>query len=45
MKEFGALLGLTPRTVAFHKYRMIEQLGLKTSAELVHLSVKQGVVS
>jgi DNA-binding NarL/FixJ family response regulator len=45
MKEVGALLDLTPRTVAFHKYRMMEQLGLKTSAELVHFAVKQGVVS
>jgi DNA-binding NarL/FixJ family response regulator len=44
MKEVGAILDLTPRTVAFHKYRMMEQLRLKTSAELVHFAVKQGVV-
>ena len=45
MKEVGAILDLTPRTVAFHKYRMMEQLRLKTSAELVQFAVKQGVVS
>jgi DUF2075 family protein len=34
MKEAADMLGLTPRTVAFHKYRMMEELGIKTSAEL-----------
>jgi DNA-binding NarL/FixJ family response regulator len=45
MKEVGAILDLTPRTVAFHKYRMMEQLRLKTSAELVKFAVQQGVVA
>jgi DNA-binding NarL/FixJ family response regulator len=45
MKEAGAILDLTPRTVAFHKYRMMEQLRLKTSAELVQFAVRQGVVA
>jgi DNA-binding NarL/FixJ family response regulator len=45
MKEVGAILELTPRTVAFHKYRMMEQLRLKTSAELVQFAVRQGVVA
>jgi DNA-binding NarL/FixJ family response regulator len=45
MKEVGAILDLTPRTVAFHKYRMMEQLGLKSSAELVKFAVQQGVVA
>jgi len=45
MKEGGAILDVTPRTVAFHKYRMMEQLRLKTSAELVQFAVKQGVVA
>jgi DNA-binding NarL/FixJ family response regulator len=45
MKEVGAILDLTPRTVAFHKYRMMEQLHLKTSAELVKFAVQQGVVA
>ena len=45
MKEVGAILNLTPRTVAFHKYRMMEQLRLKSSAELVRFAVQQGVVA
>ena len=45
MKEVGAILDLAPRTVAFHKYRMMEQLRLKTSAELVQFAVRQGVVA
>ena len=45
MKEVAAILNLTPRTVAFHKYRMMEQLRLKTSAELVQFAVKQSIVA
>ena len=45
MKEVGAILDLTTRTVAFHKYRMMEQLGLKSSAELVTFAVRSGVVA
>lgn len=45
MKEVGSILNLAPATVAFHKYRMMEQLRLKTSAELVQFAVKEGVVS
>jgi DNA-binding NarL/FixJ family response regulator len=45
MKEVGAILNMTPRTVAFHKYRMMEQLHLKTSAELVKFAVRQGMVA
>jgi DNA-binding NarL/FixJ family response regulator len=44
MKETAAILDVTPATVAFHKYRMMEQLRLKTSAELVQYAVKRGVV-
>ena len=45
MKEVAAILDLTPRTVAFHKYRMMEQLRLKSSAELVRFAVQSGVVA
>jgi DNA-binding NarL/FixJ family response regulator len=44
MKEVAAILDVTPRTVAFHKYRMMEQLHVRTSAELVQFAVKEGVV-
>lgn len=45
MKEVGRILKITPRTVAFHKYTMMEHLGIKTSAELVQFAIKQHVVS
>jgi len=45
MKEIGRILKITPRTVAFHKYTMMEQLGIESSAELVQFAVKKHVVS
>ena len=40
------ILKITPRTVkAFHKYAMMEQLGIESSAELVQFAVKQHIVS
>jgi DNA-binding NarL/FixJ family response regulator len=45
MKEIAAILDLTPRTVAFHKYRMMEHLRVKTSAELVKFAVRLGLVA
>jgi DNA-binding NarL/FixJ family response regulator len=44
MKEVASLLNLTPRTVAFHKYRIMEQLKLKSNAELVQYAVKNHIV-
>ena len=45
MKEVALVLDLTPRTVAFHKYRTMEQLNLKTFAELVQFAVHEGIVT
>jgi DNA-binding NarL/FixJ family response regulator len=45
MKEVGGILNVAPRTVAFHKYRMMEQLRLKSTAELIQFAIRQGVVS
>jgi DNA-binding NarL/FixJ family response regulator len=44
MKEVASVLDLTPRTVAFHKYRMMEQLGVGTTAELIQYAVKHHIV-
>ena len=44
MKDIAAVLNLTPRTVAFHKYRMMEQLKVKSTAELVQYAVKHHIV-
>jgi DNA-binding NarL/FixJ family response regulator len=43
-KEIGVLLNISTRTAEFHKYRMMEQLKIKTSAELVQFAVKSGIV-
>jgi DNA-binding NarL/FixJ family response regulator len=44
MKEVAAVLGVSPRTVAFHKYQMMEQLKVKSTAELIQYAVKQHIV-
>jgi len=44
MKEVGSVLSLTPRTVAFHKYRIMKQLKLKSTAELIQYAVKRNIV-
>ena len=44
MKEVASTLNLTPRTVAFHKYRMMEQLKVKSTAELIQYAVKHHIV-
>jgi len=44
MKEVAAVLNLTVRTVAFHKYRMMQMLNIKSSAELVRFAVVQHIV-
>ena len=45
MKEAAHVLHVTPRTIAFHKYSMMEQLGLKTTAELVQHAVALGLIA
>jgi DNA-binding CsgD family transcriptional regulator len=45
MKETAKILDITPRTVAFHKYRMMKQLRLKTSVELIEFAIKEGIAS
>jgi DNA-binding NarL/FixJ family response regulator len=44
MKEIANVLNLKPGTVAFHKYRMMETLGLKTNAELLQYAIKHHFV-
>lgn len=43
-KEVAAILDISPRTVEFHKYRMMEILGVHSSAELIHYAIKHGIV-
>ncbi len=44
-KEIAGTLGISARTVEFHKYQMMETLGLHHSAELVHFAIKHGIVA
>jgi DNA-binding NarL/FixJ family response regulator len=41
MKEVANVLDLKPGTVAFHKYRMMETLGVKSNAELLEYAIKR----
>lgn len=43
-KEIAAKLGISVRTVEFHKYQMMEALRLHNSAELIHFAIRQGIV-
>jgi len=45
MKEIGDILHMTTRTVAFHKYRMMEVLDAKSNAELVRYAVRNHIVA
>ena len=45
MKEAADCLSVTPRTIAFHKYRAMEELGVKTSAELIRFAVRNRIVA
>lgn len=45
MKEVGAILNVAARTVAFHKYRMMELLRLHTNAELVQYALKHHIIT
>jgi DNA-binding NarL/FixJ family response regulator len=44
MKQIAVELNITARTVAFHKYRMMEQLKIKSTAELIQYAVKHHIV-
>jgi DNA-binding NarL/FixJ family response regulator len=43
-KEIATVLGISTRTVEFHKYEMMQSANIHTSAELVHFAIKHGLV-
>ena len=45
MKEAAFILHVSPRTVAFHKYTMMENLHVKSSAELVQYAMKNSLMA
>jgi DNA-binding NarL/FixJ family response regulator len=45
MKEVSNILHMSTRTVAYHKYRMMEVLGAKSTAELVKYAIRNHIVA
>lgn len=45
MKEAARMLDLSPRTVAFHKYRIMEEQHLATNADLIQFAIRKGLIS
>lgn len=45
MKEVAAILNITHRTVAFHKYQIMEDLGIKTNSELIKYAIEHGLTT
>jgi len=45
MKEVASILQITKRTVAAHKYALMELLQLKTNADLVQYAIKHNIIS
>jgi DNA-binding NarL/FixJ family response regulator len=44
MKQAAAILNVSPRTVAFHKYRMMEHLRVQSTAALMHFAAREGLI-
>lgn len=44
MKEIAFTLQIAHRTVRFHKYRIMEELGITTNAELVQYAIKHAII-
>ena len=43
MREVAPILKITPRTVAFHKYRIMERLEISSNAELIRYAIKHRI--
>ncbi len=44
-KEIAGVLGISSRTVETHKYNIMDDLGVKTTAELVQHAIKHGLIA
>lgn len=45
VKGIAEKLNISPRTVEFHKYRIMDELGLRTVAELGRYAARHGIVA
>lgn len=44
MKEVADILHVAARTVAFHKYKIMQEFGLKTNSDLIQFAIKQRLI-
>jgi DNA-binding NarL/FixJ family response regulator len=44
-KEIAVVLNVSPKTVEFHKYRIMDLLGVRTVADLTRYALKRGIVA
>lgn len=45
MKEAAVILNIAVRTIAFHKYRIMEDFGLRTNSDLVRFAMREHLIS
>lgn len=45
IKTVAAALGISPKGVEYHKYKIMRQLGIKTSAELIRHAARIGIIN
>jgi DNA-binding NarL/FixJ family response regulator len=45
MKEVGAILNVSEKTIMFHKYHIMRAFNIKNNADLVLLALKEGLIS
>lgn len=45
MKEVADILHVAARTVAFHKYKIMQEFGLRTNSDLIQFAIKQHLIT
>ena len=45
MKMVAKILGIAPRTVAFHKYRMMDELHISSNSALIRFAIKNKLIA
>ncbi len=45
MGRIGEMLHIAPRTVAHHKYKIMELVGAESTADLVRLAIREGLIT
>jgi DNA-binding NarL/FixJ family response regulator len=44
-KEISAALNISPKTVEFHRNSLMDELGVRTTAELTRYAISHGIIS